>query len=113
MRVAQLMFAVSLTFAGAVIAEDLPSKVVLLSQIKIRLREELTQLSNISCLETYDAKSKRAAARRDRSIRFAWKYLLMGRKSYSHRQVTANFLTSTRLTSLGAVFWVTGFLGYT
>jgi hypothetical protein len=52
MRVAQLMFAVSLTFAGAVIAEDLPPKVVLLSQIKIRLREELTQLSNISCLET-------------------------------------------------------------
>jgi hypothetical protein len=36
----------------------------------------------------------------------------MGTKSYSHRQVTANFLASTRLTSLGAVFWVTGFLGY-
>ena len=44
--------AAALIFVGSLIGQDLPPEVLLLSRIQRQIREELQQLSNITCLET-------------------------------------------------------------
>lgn len=52
MKRAVLILIVGVVVAGAALAEDLPSGVVLLASVKRHMREELDRLPNVSCVET-------------------------------------------------------------